>query len=197
MSSPQKSNFSIFRDWFDDKSIAIIGNSKGLFQQRQLGEIIDTKFEIVCRMNRAHFCVPPKTAHYSAHIGTKTDFLFVNNARTCGLSSREKSRWSYKIIQTSPFGYDNPKITRKTDFIPEKHLYQTLFDSFTKKPSTGMRVLHLLSLCKPKSVDVYGFDWKKKHPSYYGMRDDWSQSEHDFTQEMQYCEKTYDSFIFH
>jgi hypothetical protein len=77
--------------------------------------------------------------------------------------------------------------------------------SLNKKiiPSTGLRLLEYISLCNPKSVNVYGFDWKET-PTFYDAKKETRITEkrhnHNFFLERNYCKEFYRdraSFIFH
>lgn len=182
-----------FHDIFDGKKIAVVGNSKGLFESN-LGRTIDSSssYDLVCRMNKAFRVLPPYTRKYTRHIGSRIDVLFVNLYRTSGYISARRKRKEVnptKIIQTSPCSYDDPSITRFVSFIPKRECIQGLFDDFDGyKPSTGLRVLYLLNhFTNAESVDVFGFDWKQKNPTFCGSKDNWSQTHHNFIKERDYC----------
>ena len=180
---------------FDGKDVAVIGNSKGLLSSSH-GKEIDS-LDVVCRMNKAFNVVPPRSNAYSRGIGTRMDVLFVNLVRT----SRFKGTGT-TVIQTSPCDHDDPKVASRAAFIPTKEMFRGLFDEFQGvKPTTGIRVLFLLkNHCQPKSVHAYGFDWKTKHPSFYGTSDDWTCVDHDFKKEMEYCMNNFfndETFILH
>lgn len=61
-------------------------------------------------------------------------------------------------------------------------------------PSTGLRLLHYISLCSPKSVDVYGFDWKET-PTFYDNKKETRMTEkkhnHNFFLEREYCKQVF------
>lgn len=175
---------TIKKQWFNDKSIAIVGNSKQLLSCSH-GESIDSH-DVICRINRAFKIVPPKTNKYIKSYGKRTDFLFVNLIRTSGHSYNINEMGPYKIIQTTPCGVP-PKYSKTISAIIDISVIKELSDELSKKPSTGLRILYLISKLNPKSVDVYGFDWKQKAPSFYGHHDDWSASQHDFEEEQEFC----------
>lgn len=173
-----------FGAWFNGKSIAVVGNSKGLLNLNQ-GTEIDSH-DVVCRMNKAFQILPPVTNQYKNSIGSKIDFLFVNLYRTSGFRQAQSN---IKVIQTTPCSHDDPNIIKHVAWIPYREYLQSIFDEFTGfMPSTGLRVLHLLkTYTKPKIIDVYGFDWKQKFPTFSGGSDNWNQRVHNFKKEKEYC----------
>lgn len=182
---------NFFEKTFGNKRVAVVGNSKGLLSTNLGKEIDSPQVDVVCRINKAFKILPPYRNEYEVHIGKRMDVLFVNLLRTVGFRNANKEQT--KIVQTSPCSYDDPRIISGILHVPERIHFQKIFDEFApKKPSTGMRVLHLLkTLGNPKSVSVFGFDWKTKNPSFYGFSDDWSQTEHDFAKEQEYCMTNY------
>lgn len=169
-----------FKEIFDQKTIAVVGNSKSLLSSN-FGNKIDQKYKVVCRINKGVYLL--SDSRYSRNVGSRIDILCVNLLRTIKISKSLSNR--IKIIQTSPCSYDSPDLF----FVPPREFLEPLFERFSpKKPSTGLRVLHLIKeFSEPDKVDVYGFDWKQSHPSFYGTHDDWSQTEHDFKKEQDYC----------
>ena len=174
----------IAKKWFKDKSIAIVGNSKHLLSCSH-GENIDSH-DVVCRINRSFKIIPPRTNKYIRHYGTKTNFLFVNLIRTSGHSHNVREMGPYKIIQTTACEVP-PKYSKIVSAVVDGSTIKELSDQLSMKPSTGLRVLYIISKCDPKMVSVFGFDWKQKAPSFYGHHDDWSASQHDFKEEQEYC----------
>jgi hypothetical protein len=64
---------------------------------------------------------------------------------------------------------------------------QRLSAHLTKKPSTGLRVLDYVYRSNPKTMVVYGFDWKETF-SWHERR---VCVAHDFKEEKRYCEMTF------
>lgn len=173
------------KEWFDGKTVAIVGNAKSL-HEKNLGEEIDSH-DLVCRINRSFNIVPPKTNKYVKHLGKKTDFYFINLVRTSKIPPKIAN--SHKIVQTSP-GVPGGVYREYTDLPTDREKMYKFFENFKQKPSTGIRVIHLLSLCEPKFVRVYGFDWKQKSPSFFGDTN-WNKINHNFDEEKVYCFKHY------
>jgi hypothetical protein len=61
-------------------------------------------------------------------------------------------------------------------------------------PSTGLRLLHYISLGSPESVNIYGFDWKET-PTFYDKKKETRVTEkkhnHNFFLEKEYCKKVF------
>ena len=156
------------KDVFEGKTVSVVGNAKSLFQTRY-GEEIDSA-EVVCRIKRGFYQL--KETDVKSH-GRRTDVWFLN--------------W-FKTMKPS-------RVTNKTcDHIVEILHHPAIDVEFLKKdlghhrPSTGLRILHLISLYNPKKVYVYGFDWKNT-PSFHDrkLHDD----RHNFPLEREYCMKRF------
>lgn len=153
---------------FEGKTVAVVGNAKSLFS-KQYGKEIDSA-EVVCRIKRGFFMLKPKD---EVSHGKKTDVWFLN--------------W-FKTMKPS-------RVTNKTcDHVveilhhPEIDIEMLKKDLGHHRPSTGLRILHLISLYNPKKVFVYGFDWKTT-PSFHDSKlvDD----RHNFDLERDYCHKKF------
>lgn len=152
------------REVFEGKTVSVVGNAKSLFHARY-GEEIDSA-DVVCRIKRGFFQLRPSD---SVSHGNRTDVWFLN--------------W-FKTMKPS-------RVTNKTcDHIVEILHHKEIDIEWLKKdlghhrPSTGLRILHLISLYNPKKVNVYGFDWKAT-PSFHNnqLKDD----RHNFSLEKEYC----------
>lgn len=160
---------------FEGKTVSIVGNARSLFD-KNYGAEIDSA-DVVCRIKRGFYMLKPSDV--KSH-GTRTDVWFLNWFKTM-----------------------NPKkVTNKTCQHVVEILYHPEIDvEWLKKdlghhrPSTGLKILHLISLYDPKKVFVYGFDWKET-PSFHdkALEDD----RHNFALEKTYCKKRFfndDRFI--
>jgi len=136
--------------WFEDKSIAIVGNASFIFE-RDYGKKIDS-FDVVVRINKGYLDLNNK------HQGTKTDVLAYNN---------------YSMI-------DN------IFFYPLKCLEELKKKINFDRPSTGLMIIDYVLSCNPKSINLYGFDFKKT-PTYYEK--DRKIEPHNFDLEKKYIEK--------
>lgn len=156
------------KEVFEGKTVSLVGNARSLFQS-DYGKEIDSA-DIVCRIKRGFYML--KSDDVSSH-GKRTDVWFLNWFKTM-----------------------NPKkvTNKKCDHIVEIIQHPMIDIEFLKKdlghhrPSTGLRILHLISLCNPKKVFVYGYDWKNT-PSFHDKKliDD----RHNFELERKYCMKRF------
>jgi hypothetical protein len=149
---------------FEGKTVSIVGNARSLFH-KDYGSEIDSA-QVVCRIKRGFFMLKPEDI--KSH-GKRTDVWFLN--------------W-FKTMKPN-------RVTNKTcDHIveilhhPEIDIEWLRNDLGHHRPSTGLRILHLISLYNPAQVNVYGYDWKET-PSFHDkkLHDD----RHDFALERQYC----------
>jgi hypothetical protein len=152
------------REVFEGKTVALVGNAKSLFYNKY-GLEIDSA-QVVCRIKRGFFMLKPEDVR--SH-GKRTDVWFLN--------------W-FKTMKPN-------RVTNKAcDHVVEILNHKEIDIEWLKKdlghhrPSTGLRILHLISLYDPKRVYVYGFDWKET-PSFHDrkLHDD----RHDFNLEREYC----------
>lgn len=156
------------REVFEGKTVSVVGNARSLFSTNY-GQEIDSA-EVVCRIKRGFFMLKP--GDEKSH-GIRTDVWFLNWFKTM----------------------DPKKVTKKTcDHIveilhnPEIDIEWLRSELGHHRPSTGLRILHFISLYNPKKVYVYGYDWKMT-PSFHDnkLHDD----RHDFKLEKSYCENTF------
>jgi hypothetical protein len=152
------------RSVFEGKTVSVVGNARSLFDG-SYGQEIDSA-EVVCRIKRGFFMLQPNDV--KSH-GKRTDVWFLN--------------W-FKTMKPT-------RVTNKTcDHIVEILHHPEIDVEWLKKdlghhrPSTGLRILHLISLYDPKKVYVYGFDWKNT-PSFHDRK--LHDERHDFELEKRYC----------
>lgn len=156
------------KEVFEGKTVSIVGNAKSLFE-KDYGSEIDSA-DVVCRIKRGFFMLKPSdvTSH-----GKKTDVWFLN--------------W-FKTMKPS-------RVTNKScDHIVEILHHKEIDIEWLKedlghhRPSTGLRILHLISLYDPKKVYVYGFDWKQT-PSFHN--NEIYETRHNFKLEKNYCKNRF------
>jgi len=182
----------VYEDWFNGKSVAVVGNAASLFD-REYGKLIDSH-DVVCRMNKGFFDI-----NDSSH-GTRTDVLVYSQWATVRRAVKRKPASCIKyFIHTSAKGREvtiNP-----TELYPDAEAQvcpiSVIYDlkdklQLSKKESvsTGITFLEMLAECNTGSVSVFGFDWKKT-PTFYTPAKKIKPDPHDFEKERQYCLTTF------
>jgi hypothetical protein len=156
------------RDLFEGKTVSVVGNARSLFDS-DYGTEIDSH-DVVCRIKRGFYMLEPKDV--KSH-GSRTDVWFLNWFKTMNPNkvTQKKCKHTIEIL-------NNPLVD----------LERLKQDLGHHRPSTGLRILHLISHFSPRMVYVYGFDWKKT-PSFHDKKlyDD----RHDFELERQYCARRF------
>jgi hypothetical protein len=173
------------KEWFDGKTVAIVGNAQYLFQ-RTYGEEIDSH-DVVIRINRGiETCFDDKAK--ISH-GKKLDIWTFNLYRTLenfDTTARARIGTPYKRLQMN-YSIDLSKI----DSTITKEAQDEIVNMFApKKVTTGFRILHYMSKFKPTRVDVYGFDWKAT-PTFYIKHYSMADNHHSYSREKQYCMERY------
>lgn len=158
----------ILREVFEGKTISVVGNAKSLFKSSH-GKSIDSA-DVVCRIKRGFYMIGDEDM--KSH-GVRTDVWFLNWFKTMNPNNVTKKKCDITVEILN-----NPLID--IEWLKK--------DLGHHRPSTGLRILHLISLYNPSRVTVYGFDWKKT-PSFHNMtrRD----SRHNFDLERKYCQKRF------
>jgi hypothetical protein len=164
------------KNWFEGKSISLIGNAQSLTTFKH-GQLIDSS-DVVCRINRG--IISSNT--YPISHGTKTDVLFINLMETARVFV--KTPW-YKVISISP-GTNGYNLVDY--FYPREYLDELM--KSVPKPSTGLRALDYISKCNPLEIKVFGFDWKET-PTIAGAKVMRVIGDHNFKLEKQYCFDTF------
>jgi hypothetical protein len=172
-------------EWFDNKTVAIIGNAKSLFN-KSYGSEIDSH-DVVIRINKGIEVCSQRT-NIETH-GIKVDIWCFNLYKSLEVfdnSMKSKIPQTYKRLQMN-YALPNTKF----DSSISQDAINEIKDLFTpKKVTTGFRILHYMTKFNPKSVDVYGFDWKET-PTFYIKHKSFADVDHDYSKEKQYCYKTY------
>jgi len=155
------------QDWFKNKSIAIIGNSKSLFTKTQGAEI--DSHDVVCRINRGIYIADKQ------HQGLKTDvwaygsykqvedlFDCIKCLNTIHLTHIDRTIKLEGFKKKQNFYFKKTKFYLPTEII--KELENT---SNINRPSSGLLLLYYVFKCNPKIINLYGFDWKETPTWYY------------------------------
>jgi hypothetical protein len=156
------------RDVFEGKTIAVVGNAKSLFEQKH-GTEIDSA-DVVCRIKRGFYMLD--TCDDLSH-GERTDVWFLN--------------W-FKTMNPNKVTTKKCECVVEILFHPEIDIEWLKKDLGHHRPSTGLRILHLISLYNPNKVFVYGYDWKQT-PSFHD--NNLHDGRHDFALEREYCYKRF------
>jgi hypothetical protein len=167
------------RKWFKKRTVAVVGNAMSLFDTES-GNDIDTH-DVVVRIN----------------LGTRAMGLISHGSRLDVLSC---SRYDFilrhgvideikpwRILHTSDRNREDPPPPGVCylDLDSRIQLKQKLDLDKKQKPSAGISTLWYISQCAPRSVDVYGFDWKKTPTFYDPVRHD---DAHVYDREKEFCE---------
>lgn len=174
------------KEWFEGKTVAIIGNAMSLFD-KSYGDEIDSH-DVVVRLNKAAMLYDRMDVAKSH--GRKTDvWIFWNTSEYKGHFPKHPKVKKMHAGHQARFDAN----TKLVDFV------YPMIPNYTKlklkagqhnNPTTGLIALDWIIHCNPKSVDIYGFDWKET-PTYYATHKSTANLSHDYTKEKQYCFKTY------
>lgn len=164
------------KEWFEGKTVAVVGNAASLIQQN-FGKEID-QAQVVVRINRGGY----RFVEFSRQMGNKIDVWCMQNIRQNKAffdkpHTRKVNKMQMDTIDVSP------QFSEMAHVVFSNEDRKILESSLPKKASTGLRVLYYISKQNPKSVNVYGFDWKQTY-SWHERR---KCVAHDFEAERNYC----------
>lgn len=160
------------QDIFKDKTVSLVGNASSLYEKHQK-DLIE-KNNLVCRINRGY----ESTGNHS---GDRTDILFYSKPDIhLDLSINQINPLAF--VHLSPVDQDK-QYNEKTYFFPENDWWEfrksCKLDP-NKWPSTGLvSIFFLLSKVKIKSIDIFGFDFKKSK-TFYHTEQTRSKARHDW-----------------
>jgi hypothetical protein len=181
------------KEWFDQKSIAIVGNARSIFDN-SYGSLIDSH-DIVCRINQGAIILNEKAQ------GKKIDvFVFgglkkfkqliidIGIDKNLFISARKQNEaLSIKNLTVYPIEWRNQLknnlISLDDSFIDTGHVIPGEKGEI-KKPSSGICILDYVSRFNPHAVSIFGFDWKAS-PTYYNQGG--YNTSHDWKYEKEYC----------
>lgn len=170
------------KEWFEGETVALVGNAMSLFDG-DYGESIDCH-EVVVRLNKAAMMLNNLDAE-KTH-GTKTDvwmFWSVNEYK--------KDFGNFPDVKKIHAGHQfrTNKDIELVDFVYPMELYEPLKEvaGERKNPTTGFIAIDYILHCEPKTLDIYGFDWKKTptHTDPNRMKEKKCPHNHDTEEE--YC----------
>ena len=167
-----------FKEFFNDKSVAIIGNAQSLFDH-ELGNEIDSH-DIVIRMNsgmiQKSISQGSKTTIWASSFPLKENV--VNNEFNPKYIFWITPKLSVKPLYSISF--------HKKMFMLPFNVWEELFKNLDEtRPTTGLSIIYfLLEHCNPKNVDLYGFDFFETKSFYLEkIRTD---TPHNFSKEKEY-----------
>lgn len=149
-------------DYIKDKRVAIVGNAKSLFDQKN-GRKIDNH-DIVIRFNKG-FITNPESQ------GKETSILFLG----CEINKFEIDKYGAEYVINRSSYYRNA-----VRFIVSNTDRELLKEKIGKQPSTGLMAIDFCLTAGAKSIDLYGFDFEKT-PTFYNEPD--YQTQHDYKTE--------------
>lgn len=161
-----------------NKHVAVVGNANAQFSKLQGFEI--DAHDIVIRMNRCTTLFGPDK--WSLTHGSKIDIWAVwryDEYENYNLSV------ACDVIQMA-FWYGS-KYANKINFYDHNSIMNLIEHSGNEIPSTGMMVLDWVKRQNPKSVSVYGFDWKTSPTWTDTKRQHDANCPHNFIKEQAYC----------
>ena len=172
--------------WFKNKDVAIVGSAASLFNNK-LGKQID-KHEIVVRINRG-ILVKDESSQ-----GKRTDIWAIGQPKTVeDLFDSVKYKHNFHLSHKGRFYVHSGKKTKESHPKIEYYLPMNILNKLRKKlkhnkPSSGLMAAHYICECAPKTLTLYGFDWKKTPTWYY---EETSYQPHDWKLEKQYIEDNF------
>jgi hypothetical protein len=173
------------KEWFNNKSIAIIGNAKSLFD-KTYGDEIDSH-DVVIRINRGiEVCAQHNNT--KSH-GKKVDvwcFNLYSSLENFDNNMKKQLPQTYKRLQMNY----SPLTGKFDSSVSEKAINEVRNIFAPKKITTGFRILHYITKFETKGVSIYGFDWKAT-PTYYVNYRSTADLAHDYIKEKDYCFKHY------
>jgi len=153
------------KEVFEGKTVSVVGNARSLFNSTH-GKDIDSA-DVVCRIKRGFFMLNDTTDIISH--GQRTDVWFLNWFKTMNPTKVTNKRCDHVVEILHNKEIDLEFLQRELGH---------------HRPSTGLRILHFISLYNPKKVKVYGFDWKST-PSFHDNK--LEDERHDLRLEKKYC----------
>jgi len=181
------------KNWFENKSIAVVGNAKSLFNS-EYGNLIDSH-DIVCRINQGAIIVNEKSQ------GKRIDILVIGGLKKFQhlldeitvdkklFVSARKQQEALKIknLVVYPLEWRNQlkdNLTSLDSLFIKNNSPLPGEKGEIKKPSSGICTLDYISKFNPRAVSVFGFDWKES-PTYYNQGG--YNPSHDWKYEKEYC----------
>jgi len=171
-----KSKNDISDLYFNNKSVAVVGNS-GILMDSEYGSDIDSH-DIIIRCNLA------KVIGYEKHVGSKTNIRIVSGKSSLYAGKAHKDTFSgwdinfLSTLQNEHIVFSSPRINHYVQSIVQHQNIKWahyLTESFLNQcqnfindiPSVGLQAIVLATQIS-SNIDLYGFnffrdDWEKRH----------------------------------
>jgi hypothetical protein len=169
------------KQWFEGKTVALVGNAMSLFD-KQYGKEIDAH-DVVVRLNKAAMLYTRDDCEDSH--GKRTDvWMFWNAAEYKSHFHKTKA----KKVHVGHQGRNAGNLST-VDFVYPKEYYEYLRDKVGnhRNPTTGIMSLDYISRCNPAKISVYGYDWKETPTFTDPSRKKDRHCPHDHDTEKEYC----------
>lgn len=172
------------REWFENKTVALIGNAMSLFDS-EFGLEID-EHDVVVRLNRAAMLYTNFDSEKSH--GKRTDvWMFWN------VTEYRKYFSGKEHIKKMHMGHQSRtnRYISECDFVYPNEVYTPLkvVAGSRKNPTTGFMAIDWIIRSKPKVLSIYGFDWKETPTFTDPTRSNDRLCPHNHDVEKEYVEK--------
>lgn len=170
------------KHWFQDKSVALVGNAMSLFDMNY-GIEIDSH-DVVVRLNKAAMLLNRFDAENSH--GRRTDvWIFWSTQEYY----RHFDKYPDVLKMHAGHQFRANGTIKLVDYVYPQELYEVLKPKAgpKKNPTTGFIAIDYTLHCNPRSLSVYGFDWKKTPTQTDPDRKKEKYCPHDYDVEEAYC----------
>lgn len=175
------------KEWFENLSVAVVGNSKSLFE-KDYGNLIDSN-DVVCRINKGINITDASSQ------GTRSDVWGYAVTR---IVQEEIIKYQFdktihltrKHRKSRIEGFKNKQFESESCtkfYYPLENLDKLCSRLGHTQPSSGLILINHILESRPKQVYLFGFDWKET-PTWYFQE---ATTEHDWNLEKQFVEKNF------
>ena len=174
------------KDWFENQTVALVGNAESLFH-KNFGDEIENH-DVVVRLNKAAMLWTQH--HADATHGRRTDVHMVFNI---GEYRHRTSDWDPKIriMHMSKMRQTKQHQALVHHMFPVSRWEELCELVGYNNPTTGLMAIEYITSCSPRKLDVYGFDWKET-PTFTDMeRKKDPLCHHNFDLERKLCFEHY------
>lgn len=166
------------RKWFKKRTIAVVGNAMSLFES-EYGDEIDSH-DVVVRINLGTRAMGRSSHGSKITVLACSRFSFLERT---GVTAEIGPIWT---LHTSDRDRRDPapQGVFYLDLDWRQELKHRLQLEKKQDLSAGISTLWYISKCAPRSVDVYGFDWKQT-PTFYDPSQE--VDSHVYSREKEFC----------